>query len=190
MPANPVERFWDFSVRTYRTSGVPEACLSLQDEHGVDVNMFLYCCWVAVCRGDFDAQLWSNTIEYSSAWADNLVRPLRQARTWMKHEGCVNGAAENDACMELREKIKSVEFDAEKMQQEVLESLTTNSDRGGCGEDLLLPTVVNNVSRYCHHIGMLIDSDVAEKNAVIIAAAFPELDKQVILDAFASLEST
>ncbi len=152
--------------------------------------MFLYCCWLAVCRGEFDAELWSYTIEYSTAWADNLVRPLRLARTWMKHEGCVNGAAASGACMELREKIKSVEFDAEKMQQEVLESLTTMSDRGGCGGDLLLPTVVNNVSRYGRHIGMQIDSDVAGKNTVIIAAAFPELDKQVILSAFASLEST
>lgn len=185
-----VEHFWDFSVRTYRSTGVAGACLSLQEEHDVDVNMFLYCCWLAARRGEFDADLWNCTIEYSTVWANNLVRPLRRARTWMKHEGCVNGAAENDACMALREKIKSVEFDAEKMQQEVLSSLTTKSDRGGCSGDLLLPTVLNNVSRYSRHIGMRIDSGVAEKISVIIAAAYPELDKQVVLSASAALNNT
>ena len=35
------EGFWDFSVRTYRTPGVPDACLSLQNDYAADVNMLL-----------------------------------------------------------------------------------------------------------------------------------------------------
>jgi len=50
-----VERFWDFSVRTYRTEGVPAAGLSLQNDYGADVNMLLYCAWIGATVGPFDA---------------------------------------------------------------------------------------------------------------------------------------
>lgn len=189
MPTNPVESFWDFSVRTYRTSGVPDACLSLQDEFDIDVNMFLYCCWLAVRRGEFDTELWSDTIEFSSAWAGKLVKPLRLARTWMKHEGCANGAGPTDACMQLREKVKSVEFDAERVQQEVLESLTNAPEHEMSGRGSLLITVAKNVTRYCDHLGLKIDSEVAEKITVIVAAAFPDLDRQQVLSAFVAVEN-
>ncbi len=45
------ESLWDFSVRTYRGEWVSAACLALQDERGVDVNMLLYCCWHGATRG-------------------------------------------------------------------------------------------------------------------------------------------
>lgn len=183
------ERFWDFSVRTYRTSGVPNVCLSLQDEYGIDVNMLLYCCWLAVRRGEFDSEQWEKTIEYSTAWADKLVKPLRVARTWMKHEGCMIGIVPSDACMELREKVKSVEFDAEKMQQEVLELLTSTSECKSPDEDLLLPAVVSNVLRYCCYLGLEIDGGISKKFTVVVAAAFPQLGLPQILNAFVTAKT-
>ena len=188
MTANPVESFWDFSVRTYRTSGVPEACMSLQDEFDVDVNMFLYCCWVAARRGEFDAELWNDAIEFSSVWAGQLVKPLRLARTWMKHKGCSMNTGSIDDCMHLREKVKSVEFDAERMQQEILESLTNKSEHQTCGASSLLATIAKNVLRYCRHLGLQIDADVAAEIAVIVVAAFPQFDRQQIISEIIAVE--
>lgn len=36
---------WSFSLRHYAQPGVKEACLALQDEHGLDVNVALACLW-------------------------------------------------------------------------------------------------------------------------------------------------
>ena len=38
---NSTASFWDFSVGTYRRPGVADACLSLQDRYGLDVNVLL-----------------------------------------------------------------------------------------------------------------------------------------------------
>ena len=188
MSSVSVETFWDFSIRTYRTEGVPDACLSLQNEHGIDVNMFLYCCWIAVRRGEFGDDLWNDAIEFSTEWANKLVKPLRFARTWMKHSGCSDKAIPTDACMQLREKVKSVEFDAEKMQQEVLELLTKNARVTVSGEVSLLTAVVKNLHRYCHQLGLQVTGEFSEKSSVIIAAAFPDLDKQKVFNDLLSIE--
>ncbi len=188
MPSNSVESFWDFSVRTYRTSGVPEACLYLQDTSGVDVNMFLYCCWLAVRRGEFDADLWCATIEFSTEWSSRIVTPLRLSRTWMKVEGCANGAVPTKACMRLRDEIKSVEFDAEKMQQEILESLTPVPEHNVSDANELLAKVVKNVRRYSRHLGLEIGGEVAETISTVVAAACPHLDRRQVLRAFDAQE--
>ncbi len=39
--------FWRFSLATYRKPGVATACLALQDECGVDVNLMLFLLWLA-----------------------------------------------------------------------------------------------------------------------------------------------
>ena len=57
------ERFWDFSVRTYGVPGVSQACLALQDERGVDVNMLLYCIWIGATRGEFSEQLYRTAMD-------------------------------------------------------------------------------------------------------------------------------
>ena len=42
-PENP---FWDFSVEVHQKSGVHEACLSLQRDYTLDVNLLFFCCWL------------------------------------------------------------------------------------------------------------------------------------------------
>ncbi len=39
--------FWTFSLGYYRGAGVSEACLELQDNCGVDVNVVLFLLWMA-----------------------------------------------------------------------------------------------------------------------------------------------
>lgn len=40
-----VSPLWTFSVRHYAKPGVKEACLALQDDTGLDVNVALACLW-------------------------------------------------------------------------------------------------------------------------------------------------
>jgi len=167
------EGFWDFSVRTYRTDGVPEACLSLQNDYGADVNMLLYCSWVGGFYGSFDDALFSKASGFADNWADEVVRPLRSARIWMKQSGCHEEPMSTEDCMSLREEIKSVEFEAERLQQQVLETITSGRELRTDVTDAALDDVLANLHRYAEHSGIDIGDDVLQKFSVIIRAAFP-----------------
>lgn len=174
MPAeSDFEGFWDFSIRTYRTPGVPEVCLSLQNDYGADVNMLLYCCWAGTCVGQIDGELFARASGFSTLWADNVVTPLRFARTWMKQSGCNAEPVPRDACMELRDEIKSVEFASEKLQQEVLESLVSTESLRDTQADQVLQDVAANLEIYADFVGLDDCDDVRKKLSVIIDAAFP-----------------
>ena len=47
--------FWTFSLGYYRGAGVSEACLELQDDCGVDVNVVLFLLWQATQKRQFAA---------------------------------------------------------------------------------------------------------------------------------------
>ena len=181
-----MESFWDFSVRTYRTSGVSEACLALQNDQGADVNMLLFCCWVGAAVGPFDDELFSRASEYSARWAENVVIPLREARSWMKHTGCTAEPTPTEDCMQLREQVKSVEFAAEKMQQQVLESLLSVEKSHAAATDPLIDDVAANLKRYLESMDIQRSADVCRKVAEIVRAAFPGADALAISKALES----
>jgi len=168
-----IENFWDFSVRTYRTDGVPDACLSLQNDYGADVSMLLYCCWIGVHSGRFDTQTFASASRFSRQWAEHVVIPLRSARTWMKHTGCTTGQVPTGKCMTLRDDIKSVEFAAEKLQQEVLESLAEIGQVRSADSEEVLLDVTANLNLYAGSVGIVTSVDVMQKFSTIVSAANP-----------------
>ena len=181
MPAGlPTEGLWKFSVRTYRTPGVPEACLSLQNDFGADVNMLLFCCWASTRCASFEGKLFARANEFSSDWASGVVTPLRSARTWMKTAGNATGSVPNEACVQLREQIKAVELSAEKIQLDVLESLASTDQQHDGGSEGTLSAAAANLALYAQHRGIGISTDAREKLAVIIGAAFPDRDQRMV----------
>jgi len=179
-----VESFWDYSVRTYRTPGVSEACLALQNDQGADVNMLLFCCWVGASVGPFDDALFSRASEYSARWVENVVIPLREARTWMKHTGCTAEPTPTEDCMQLREQVKSVEFAAEKMQQQVLESMVSVDRTRDERPKQIVEDVAANLMLYLEGRDIHPPIEVRKKLSVIVCAAFPDFDKKTIAKAF------
>ena len=178
------EPFWDFSVRTYRTDSVPEACLSLQDECGVDVNMLLYCGWFGVTRGRLQADMFRSVLDFSESWSQRVVQPLRHVRTWMKLDGCRDPRVPAATCMEFREKVKGIEFTAEKMQQDVLETLTAPVPEKELALADQLAAMVNNISLYFNMVNITTDNFVRERLLTIVQAEVPEFstgDIQLVL---------
>ncbi|NKB57241.1 MAG: TIGR02444 family protein [Alphaproteobacteria bacterium] len=110
--------FWDFSLSVYALDGVSEACLRLQDQHGVDVNLLLYCCWVAqdACLTLAEADM-AKVIGRVSEWKAHVVIPLRAARRALKGETDGIGPAAREA---LRDQVKQAELEAERLQQDAL----------------------------------------------------------------------
>ena len=146
--------FWDFSVRAYNQPGVADACLVLQDQHGLDVNLLLYCCWIGASRGAIPESDLTAALEFSAIWSANVVRPLRQVRSWMKTTGCQSQRIPRTDCMELRTDVKATELAAEHLQQLGLESLREPRPERRLSAHEQLEATVSNLSRYLTRLNL------------------------------------
>ncbi|HEY7297282.1 MAG TPA: TIGR02444 family protein [Xanthobacteraceae bacterium] len=116
--------FWRFSLRFYRQPGVADACIALQEQSGVDVNLLLYLLWHAQDSRTFapgEVQEIEHRVE---AWRESTVVPLRAVRRALKTPSALldPGAAEA-----FRTRIKAVELEAERLQQEAMYALVAPS---------------------------------------------------------------
>ena len=76
--------FWRFSLRFYRMSGVAEACITLQERSGVDVNLLLYLLWQASQCHVFAADDVAALEGQIAPWRAATVIPLRTVRRALK----------------------------------------------------------------------------------------------------------
>ena len=106
--------FWDYSIAHYAIDGVAPACVALQDEFGLDVNVVLYAAWWGA-RGMRLEQRHLNAIETAVApWRNHVVVPLRKLRRqWRDYPG--EG--------EFRDAVKALELQAERRQQDMMYEL-------------------------------------------------------------------
>jgi len=176
------DRFWDFSVSTYRQPGVADACLSLQERFGVDVNLLLYCCWSGCTRQSLDEPMFAAALSFSQPWADEVVRPLRAVRSWMKIAGCNSTDLSTDDCMALREKIKAVELEAEHLQQNALEKLTSTPMTGSLDFGTQVENTASNLRRYLEHCEVRLDEVSFSELAHIVTAAIDGADKGTVVN--------
>lgn len=110
---------WDFSLTHYARAGVADTCLRLQDAHGVNVNLLLWCAWLEEHGLTLDATRLSCAQKRIHAWDQNYVAPLRQMRRRMKAEF---GVTDKDI-ERVRQQIKQAELLAEKQVQLWLEEI-------------------------------------------------------------------
>ena len=119
--------FWDFSLDLYGRPGVTEACLALQARRDLDVNMLLFCCWCGARGEALTAGELGERIVAVRPWQDQVVKPLRAARRWLKGQQ----TAPATAAEALRQAIKAQELEAERLEQLILADAATNAtDRG------------------------------------------------------------
>jgi uncharacterized protein (TIGR02444 family) len=124
----PESPFWDFSNAVYGRPGVAEACLALQDRRGLDVNILLLCCWAGVRGRALTAAALGARIEAVRPWRDQVVKPLRAARRWLKGQQTVP----SESAEALRQAIKAQELEAERLEQLILaEGVTIGEGQGG-----------------------------------------------------------
>jgi uncharacterized protein (TIGR02444 family) len=116
--------FWRFSLQFYRRPGVAEACIALQEESGVDVNLLLFLLWHAAQRRRLAAAEVAALERKIAAWREQTVIPLRAIRRALKAPPALVEAGTAEA---FRTRIKAVELEAERLQQEAMHDLV----RGG-----------------------------------------------------------
>jgi uncharacterized protein (TIGR02444 family) len=137
--------FWRFSLRFYRQPKVADTCIALQEEREVDVNLLLFLLWQATRKRALTAAEVAKIERRVGAWREMTVIPLRTLRRALKSPPppLVAGAA-----AELfRTKVKAVELEAERLQQEAMYEL---ADATPWGQDVpsLAEAARGNIAAY------------------------------------------
>ena len=151
VPDNP---FWTFSIQLYAKPGVAPACLALQERHGLDVNIVLYCAWLGAQRGvRVNIDDVTRIIESVRPWSEDVVVRLRVIRTAMKGDARGAPQAFSDG---LRNDIKRAELDAERIEQHILFTQIW-SDAPGATRSTFIAR--ENVQAYLKYLGIRPDSN-------------------------------
>jgi uncharacterized protein (TIGR02444 family) len=132
--------FWRFSIRFYAVPGVAPACIELQDRAGADVNVLFFLLWNATQRRALSQQDVAAIENAVGPWRDGMVAPLRGVRRALKTPP---RAFSPEAAESLRNRVKSVELEAERLQQEALYRL---SQAGPLGVDAESPVAAARMS--------------------------------------------
>ena len=77
-PSSQGSPFWRFSLQFYRLPKVADACIALQEQAGVDVNLLLFLLWQARQRRRLSAADVAALEAKIAPWRDATVIPLRE----------------------------------------------------------------------------------------------------------------
>lgn len=126
-PQTETTPFWRFSLRFYRLPGVSDACVGLQDEYGVDVNLLLFLLWCADEGRSLSADDVKALDDKVRDWRNLSVIPIRNARRKLKQARTLINSGQQEA---FRAKIKTIELEAERLQQQALYELSQSAPLG------------------------------------------------------------
>jgi uncharacterized protein (TIGR02444 family) len=119
--------FWQFSVKFYAVPGVAQACIDLQDQAGVDVNILFFLLWNATLNRALNRDEVAELERDIGAWRDMAVVPLRNVRRALKTPPPVMMPQDAEG---FRTRIKAVELEAERLQQEAMYDLAQSRKIG------------------------------------------------------------
>lgn len=160
--------FWHFSLGFYRAPGVAEACLRLQDEAGADVNLLFFLLWHASLKRRLSAAEVDAADRKVRAWREGAVIPLRNIRRALKEKA---GLIDPSITELFRTKIKGLELEAERLQQEALYEFAQSATLGQVAASA---------------------EDAARANVAAYEAyssrRFPKAAADVVLDAFVQIQ--
>lgn len=123
---------WPFAIALYARPGVGEACLELQDRYGANIPLVLSLLWLESLGAPLDRAKLDALSRSVVRWQREIVEPLRAVRKRLK-EG--PPPAPDAATAALRDKVKAIELEAERIEMATLERLALT----WTGEAALLP---------------------------------------------------
>ncbi len=166
---------WDFALLVYRRDGVGDACLALQDSHGVDVNVLLFCCWLGESgRGALSAKEMAQALALVDRWHQDVVRRLRAVRARLKGGF---GDIDVDFSDPLRGQIMASELDAEHVEHMTLwAAFERPAAEPMPPAERRAKDAAGNVALYFDALGVKLAAPDTAQLTTILGASFPDLD--------------
>ena len=156
-PQTETTPFWRFSLRFYRLAGVADACIALQDEYGVDVNLLMFLLWRADEGSLLSADEVRSLDDKVRDWRNHAVIPIRNIRRKLKSARTLIEPGQQEA---FRTKIKAIELEAERLQQHALFAF---SQSASLGKEADPSTAAHgNVCAYEHIMGATFPRDTVD----------------------------
>lgn len=126
--------FIQFCMRLYAARGVRACCLTLQDEHGHNVNCLLLACWGAALGYAISTEQWAAMSARTAPIRERAVSPIREARRSISKEP----ALDDDLKRPLKRLLLYAEIRAEQAEERALHRLMVRTAAGAePGEALL-----------------------------------------------------
>jgi uncharacterized protein (TIGR02444 family) len=150
-------------VRTYAKPGVAEACLALQNRHGLDVNMLLFAVWAGNQGSILPESAIAEAIARVYRWHTGIVRPLRSLRHLLKADP--HGVDPEQAAA-LRARISAIELDAEHIEQLAIADLLPAPD-----SNCAVSATQSNIAAYARVVALSWSEADRRHLATIVAAA-------------------
>ena len=174
-PDNP---FWDFSIRVYAEEGVAEACLALQERQGADINVVLYCLWVAQqgCGRLARSEL-REFLDLIATWRDDVIIPLRTLRKRLK-EGI--GSIPADHSEIVRSTVTRAELDAEHAEQLLLASSIPGSRNPDIQPEAAAMDAAENLAQYLSLLKIKSSAQERTEVSYLLSAVFPTVSAEKI----------
>lgn len=169
----PPHPFWDFALDVYRRPGVSDACLQLQENQQVDVNLLLFVCWIGASgRGRMSGGDVTLCIETVRNWHETVVRPLRAVRRRLKSGFDPAPVELTDG---LRRQIQAREIDAEHIEQLMLAAAVVYPVRAGTMMAARMADAGQNALVYLAKLDATVDNAARASLAMVLSAAFPDV---------------
>lgn len=159
---------WRYSLRVYRDSGVQAACLALQDGCGADVNLLLFCGWLAGSGRTLDRRRARQATACVARWQSEVIVPLRAARR--AHKRLAPGTAPaRDAASELHRRLLGIELEFEWVEQCLLAELAARWPPPALARPAGA-AVATNLARYAERLGRPVDAALLARLADALVA--------------------
>jgi len=118
------QAFWAWSLDIYDRPDVKPACLDLQDRHNLNVNILLWCCWLAQENRDASPLL-EQAAQAIEPWSQTFTGAIRKIR---------RQSAEDQHTSGLYKSLLACELDAERIEQDMLFELASVANEAGIGK--------------------------------------------------------
>lgn len=167
---------WDFANKLYSVDAVSKSCLALQDRLAIDVNLLLFCIWVAASgRQTLTQEELETGIASSSEWQSNVVTPLRGLRHYLKTpEPNIDTRLAGD----LRRVIADSEIYTERLELQMLGNLVKRPATSSFGVQECADAAAENLMSYLSQVDEAISSEDRADLLTIWQKAFPGANHQ------------
>jgi uncharacterized protein (TIGR02444 family) len=160
----PHHPFWTYSLRLYGQPQVQDACLKLQDEHGLDVNLVLFCIWCGLDGpGQLTADELNTAIARGGRWQKEVVERIRYIRRTLKQDPL---GAHKEFIDFFRPRVQALELDGEHVEQLTL-AASVPLERGTRSR----AAAESNLRTYLDRCAVCEGSQAAELVATVLNAA-------------------